>query len=194
MIKALVFDCFGVLLGNPLLNRLLALDETDSQKADQVRAVGHAADMGILSYDESLQAIAQILDCPVDDLRQERDRGEVRNQQLIDYILSLKDQYVIGLLSNVSGRDRLDARFLAGQLDQLFDVVIASGDVGYVKPEPEIYELMLNRLEVEASEAVMIDDIQTFCDGAKAVGMQSIRFISNRQLMTDLQHLIDRGR
>lgn len=191
MIRAVIFDCFGVLLGNTYLGRLNALQAKDPSAAEELRAVNHATDMGILGRDESLRLMGDLLGATADELSREQDAGEVRNEQLLAFIPTLKDRYKTGLLSNISGRDRLDVRFLPGQLNDLFDVVIPSGDVGYIKPQPEIYLLMAHQLGVEPSECVFIDDIPEFCKGAEAVGMQSIRFLSTDQAIQDLQHLID---
>jgi putative hydrolase of the HAD superfamily len=124
---------------------------------------------------------------------EEQDQVEVPNAKLLDYIATLKPRFKIGMLSNISSRDRLSIRFEPGQLDTAFDTIVASGDEGYVKPQPEIYQIVATRLGVAPHECVMIDDIPEFCEGARAVGMQAIQFISTEQCITDLNALIDRG-
>ena len=57
---------------------------------------------------------------------------------------------------------------------ELFDVAVISGEVGLHKPQPEIYELACERLEVEPAEAVFVDDLRENCAGAEAVGMTAI--------------------
>lgn len=192
-IKAIIFDCFGVLLGNTYKQRLAALDRDEPEKAQELRAINRASDMGILTRQESAQYIADLLGEYVEDVLEEQDRGEVRNEALIRFIETLKPHYKLGLLSNISDRGRLGIRFLPGQLDGLFDTVVASGDAGYVKPQPEIYEITATRLGVSPLECVMIDDILEFCDGAQAVGMRAIQFIDTKQCVSDLGKLIDRG-
>ena len=123
----------------------------------------------------------------------EQDQVEVPNKELLAYIAELKKTYKVGLLSNISSRDRLSIRFQDGELQSHFDTIVASGDEGYVKPQPEIYEIAATRLGVEPSECVMIDDIAEFCEGARAVGMQAIQFLNTQQCITDLNTLIDRG-
>lgn len=194
MIKAVIFDCFGVLLGNPYKQRIAALWQTDPAKAEEVRSINHASDLGILSREESAKYMAELLDVDVEELIEEQDNGEVRNEKLLAFIATLKPEYKVGLLSNVSGRDRLGIRFETGQLDALFDTIVASGDEGFVKPQPEIYTIAATRLGVDPSECVFIDDILEFCDGAKAVGMQAIQFFTTDQAIADFQHLIDRGK
>lgn len=46
-----------------------------------------------------------------------------------------------------------------------------------VKPQPEIYRLLLDRYKLKADECVFIDDYQVNVDGAVAAGMKSFRFV-----------------
>jgi putative hydrolase of the HAD superfamily len=114
-----------------------------------------------------------------------------KNTELIAYIRTIKSNFKIALLSNVSGRARLEQLFDDGELDELFDAVIASGDVGIVKPERAIYELAVGKLGLMPEECVMIDDLSEYCEGAEAVGMRSIQFLTTVQARTDLEALID---
>ena len=101
-----------------------------------------------------------------------------KNTEVIDAIIALKGEYKTAMLSNVSGRRSLDERFNPGELDQLFDVVVASGDVGFEKPSPHIYTMTAEKLQLDPSECLFVDDIPAFCAAAEAVGMQSLHFIS----------------
>lgn len=193
-IKAIIFDCFGVLLGNTYKQHFAMLQQTDPNKAEELHSINRAGDLGILSREESARYMADILGIEPEQIIAEQDAGEVRNEELLTFIASLKTNYKLAMLSNINGRDRVAMRFLPGQLDALFDTVIASGDEGCVKPEPEIYEIAATRLGVLPGECVMIDDIREYCDGAEAVGMRSIQFISTQQCIADLNTLIDRGR
>jgi len=193
MIKAIIFDCFGVLLGNAYKNHLMQVEHIDPEKAKEIRAINHANDMGIISREESSEAISELFGMDVEDFTAEQDAVEVPNTELLEYIVSLRDTYKTAMLSNISGRDRLGIRFADGQLDATFDTIVASGDEGFVKPQPEIYEITATRLGVAPNECVMIDDIAEFCDGARAVGMQAIQYVSNQQVIAELNVLIDRG-
>ena len=56
----------------------------------------------------------------------------------------------------------------------LFDATVISGEVGLHKPQPEIYLLACERLEVEPAAAVFVDDLRENCAGAEAVGMTAV--------------------
>lgn len=55
-----------------------------------------------------------------------------------------------------------------------------------LKPQPEIYHLLLNKYELIASETVFIDDMLYNVEGAKSVGMHAIQFEDIGQYEKDL--------
>ncbi|MEO1274987.1 MAG: HAD family phosphatase [Pseudomonadota bacterium] len=57
-----------------------------------------------------------------------------------------------------------------------FTDVVVSGAEKMVKPDPAIYELLLERNGLAAESCVFIDDTQKNIDGARAVGMDAIHF------------------
>jgi len=193
VIKAIIFDCFGVLLGNAYKTHLMEVEQEDPERAKEIRAINHASDMGILSREETAEHISALFGMDAEEFLAEQNQVEVPNRALLEYIAELKKDYKVGLLSNISSRERLSIRFVNGELESHFDTVVASGDEGYVKPQPEIFEIAATRLGVSPSECVMVDDILEFCDGARAVGMQAIQFQTNHQCMTDLNALLNRG-
>jgi putative hydrolase of the HAD superfamily len=58
-------------------------------------------------------------------------------------------------------------------VDAIFDEVVDSSAVGFRKPEAEIFELTLERLEVSAAEAVLLDDMEVNV-AARALGLHAI--------------------
>lgn len=74
-----------------------------------------------------------------------------------------------GLLSNSWGNeyDRSD-------WDEMFDVVVISGEVGMRKPEPEIFELAVDRIGLAAGECVFIDDMEHNIAAAGQTGLTGI--------------------
>jgi len=68
-----------------------------------------------------------------------------------------------------------------------FDGIIMSGEEKTRKPFPEIYQLLLDRFNVDSSEAVFIDDSLRNIKGAEAMGIAGIHFQSPGQLLRDLK-------
>ena len=60
-------------------------------------------------------------------------------------------------------------------LTDLFEATVISCDVGYMKPHPRIFHYALERMGVEAEEAVMVgDSLRADVEGAKTLGMITI--------------------
>ena len=76
-----------------------------------------------------------------------------------------------GLISNSWGEG---LSYDTSMLEELFDGIVISGDVGMHKPEPEIFLLGARRIDVPAGECVLVDDLRENCAGAEAVGMTAI--------------------
>jgi epoxide hydrolase-like predicted phosphatase len=105
---------------------------------------------------------------------------------MVDVVRQLRrSELKTGLLSNSWSTTHYDRELL---LD-LFDATVISAEVHMHKPEPEIYRLMAERLEVEPSECVFVDDLQENCDGAEAVGMTPIRHQSPGETIAKLTEL-----
>lgn len=72
---------------------------------------------------------------------------------------------------------------------ELFDVQTLSYQVGYAKPSPEIFNVHLKEMGIMPQDAVFIDDRESNCEGARAVGMQAIAYQNIEQLKEELKLL-----
>lgn len=189
MIKAIIFDCFGVLITDALSAMIDTLKVDDPVTADEIIGLTVMANKGILDPEVSRPAIAKLLGLSHEEYLQKLRTDEVKNDALLTYIKELRNDYKIGLLSNVS-RGGLTMRFTPEELSG-FDAVVPSGDTGFAKPSPEAYEIAADQLGVRTTECIMIDDRTDYCDGAVAVGMQAIQYISLDQLQAHLRALLN---
>lgn len=74
-------------------------------------------------------------------------------------------------------------------LMSLFDLVVESSVEGVRKPDPRIYTLTCERLGVDPNEAVFLDDLGINLKPARALGMQTIKVISEDQAIADLSQI-----
>jgi putative hydrolase of the HAD superfamily len=72
-------------------------------------------------------------------------------------------------------------------VDEIFELVIDSAFVGCRKPEPEIYEITLERLGVEPQRCLFVDDVEANCDGARALGLTAVHFRANDQAIPEIR-------
>ncbi|MEM9820433.1 MAG: HAD family phosphatase [Bacteroidota bacterium] len=68
----------------------------------------------------------------------------------------------------------------------LFAGILVSGEEMMKKPDPRIYQLLLDRYQITAKESVFIDDSERNVEGARKMGIPSILFVSPQQLKRDL--------
>jgi len=192
MIRAIIFDCFGVLISDALEVMIAELRDNQPEVAEQIVATVHLASRGEISRQESSENIAGLLGISVDAYVSRIKNGEVKNHELLDYILELRKTYKTGLLSNIS-IGGLATRFGPGELANYFNAVVASGEIGYAKPEAQAYEIVADRLGVRLDECIFIDDREDYCTGAKGVGMQAILYRSFSQMKPELDRLCSSG-
>ncbi|MEM7688640.1 MAG: HAD family phosphatase [Pseudomonadota bacterium] len=70
-----------------------------------------------------------------------------------------------------------------------FEVAAVSAELGVLKPDPRIYQWLLDTAKFEATECVFLDDVQRNVDGAKAVGMEACLFTTAAKAREDLRAL-----
>ena len=98
---------------------------------------------------------------------------------------NISRKYEIGILSDI---DTLHWARLKNELE-IFKKVkkpTLSFEVGYMKPQKEIYEIAANNVGQKPEHCLFIDDREPNVKGARKIGMQSIQFISVEALKKEL--------
>jgi epoxide hydrolase-like predicted phosphatase len=99
--------------------------------------------------------------------------GGIRTE-MVEFCRSLRERGIAtGLLTNNAIEFAAFWRPLL-PLDELFDDVVDSSEVGMRKPDERIYRLSLERLGVAAHEAAFIDDAAGNVEGARRVGLHAV--------------------
>ena len=73
---------------------------------------------------------------------------------------------------------------------KLFEIVLESSKVGVRKPSPEIYQMACEKLEIDPSDAVYLDDLGVNLKPARAMGMTTIKVVDPDQAIKALQDLV----
>jgi len=186
MIKAIIFDFFGVIRPDNLRATYQQLGGDLEKDEHFISDTTFASVHGLIP--NSRAAFAKKLGVTEARWLQALEEGIGNDQRLLDYAKELHKTYKTAILSNVSS-GRLEELLSPEELGR-FDVVIASGDIGYAKPEPEAYKTVADRLHVHMNECVFTDDLSDFCDGARAVGMQAIHYKSFDQFRRELDTVL----
>ena len=149
------------------------------------------ASLGKISTDAHWAAVTGRLGHPASDARSIREEffaGDIVDTALVDFIRSLRPRYKTGVISNAwpDLRDYLAEK----QLDDAFDTLVISAEVGIMKPEPRIYQIALDNLGVSAREAAFVDDTPPNVEAASALGMHGILFREPVRALRDLKEIM----
>lgn len=184
MIRAIIFDCFGVLVGQGFdATYRMAGGDPVADRAFVADILG-AANLGLISSAEMTKSICARLEIDQNRWDSAVAKTEQPDRALLDYIKTLKDTYKVAILSNAN-RGTLDRKFSREQLD-IFDTVVVSAEVGMIKPDRAIYELTAERLGVAPLECVFTDDSPGYCRGAEQAGMTAIHYHHQAQFEQEL--------
>ena len=189
MIKAVIFDCFGVLI-DPIYESFI--QSVSPGTAEKIKKSDQAADSGRINDEIRRAEIIKLLDdegIKGEDALTRAYQTARYNQPLLDYILELKSHCKTGLLSNVS--DNIWQIFSKQQLDEYFYDSVLSFQVGITKPQPEIYHLSAERLGLQPGECVFVDDKTMNIEAANSVGMQGILYSEFERFKQDLKLIIE---
>jgi putative hydrolase of the HAD superfamily len=149
----------------------VSFDEFDQMFADESEARGHRI--------PGKEVIARL-------------SGDLR-PRMVEVLRICKDNFRVACITNNvkagegPGMSRSAAQAAAvAEVMAMFDLVIESSVEGIRKPNPDIYKLACERLDVPTHHAVFLDDLGINLKPAKALGMQTIKVLNEQQAIEDL--------
>jgi putative hydrolase of the HAD superfamily len=176
----LIFD-YGGVLTTDVFASFRAFCEAEGLSPDTVRdhfradpearGLLEALEVGAISEAEYEPRLAAVLGVAADGLIDRLFGGMEPDTVMLDGVRAARRAGVrTGMLSNSWGDDRYDR----AQLSELFDAWVISGEVGIRKPDPAIYALAAERLELEPAACVFVDDLPGNLKPALALGMGTV--------------------
>ena len=199
-IEAIVFDIGGVLeITRPTgwkkrwearLN--LAPGELD----ERLKEVWHQGSLGQLTETQAERKTAELLELGPEALSEfYRDLWDdylgTPNVALIQLMHELRPQFKVGILSDsfVGARERESQLY---RFPELCDVLVYSHEVGLLKPDPRIYQLTQERLGVEPSRILFLDDSDYKVEGARKVGWNAILYLNATDAICEVNRALGR--
>jgi 2-haloacid dehalogenase len=70
-----------------------------------------------------------------------------------------------------------------------FQGIVISGEIGAIKPQPRIYDALIERFAIDPLSAVFIDDVEANAMAARSFGMHAIHFTNPAALRAELAAL-----
>lgn len=197
-IKAVIWDMGGVLLREEDASPRLKLAEQysiDMEKLYQLVFNSRSAKLagvGAISEEEHWLKVASELGLPTNSLTDFRNTfwsGDRVDAALIEFIQSLRPAYKTALLSNAWTGTRKALEEYYNCLG-VFDAVVISAEVRLAKPDPAIYTLMLDQLQIAPQEAIFMDDLIENIQVACELGIHGIQFKDTAQALADVRALL----
>ena len=174
MIKAIIFDCFGVLFTNTQKIFFEKHQELFINGINILYELNKEIDLGRMTQLEFFKILEKEIGLPASQIQFEIEKECVADQQLATLIRKLKSNYKIGLLSNAA-EDEINVVY-KDKLETLFDSIIVSYQIGIAKPDPKIFQASIENLNVEFKDSLFIDDNQENVDMANKLGMQGFLY------------------
>lgn len=190
MIKALIFDNFGVICNSSAELAYDELSDSDDSKKQQFWDLFRANDRGIIDKSEWASSVGELFGVTADEWVSKLHSYDGKNRPLLDYILQLKKSYRIALMTNM-GANRLGDYYSSDELKSYFDEVFVSGEMGFAKPDPLAYKHVIQKMNIDTEQMVMIDDSLANIDGAESVGMKTILYTNFNRFNKELKVLLE---
>ncbi|MCK1282947.1 HAD-IA family hydrolase [Bradyrhizobium sp. 44] len=201
-IEAVIFDFGGVLTSSPfeaftrfeterglpidIIRRTNAANHLENAWAKFERAEVDIDTFDHLFATESLALGAEVRGRDVLPLLQ----GDLR-PEMAEALKRIKAQFKTGCITNnlpanaigsMTGRSLYVAEVMV-----LFDHVIESAKIGLRKPDPRIYQLMVETLKVDPKNCVYLDDLGVNLKPAREMGMTTVKVTSGAQAIAELE-------
>ena len=113
--------------------------------------------------------------------------GELR-PAMVEALRRLRPHFRTGLLTN-----NFAVPLVGGGHEEvlaMFDVIVASADVGVRKPDPRFYQLACEQLGVEPERCVFLDDLGINLKPARQLGMTTIKVGGAERAVDELQQVL----
>jgi epoxide hydrolase-like predicted phosphatase len=211
MIKAVLFDLGGVFTDSPFetlrtigeelaVDLPLALGLVFGPYHQDTDHPWHRLERGELSLNDARQEIADLaakhgVRLDLFEILARMSGGSGAQEILVERVRALRaDGYRTALLTNNIAEFR-DAWRTMIQVDELFDLVLDSSEVGRRKPDPKFFELALDRLgDLAPEQCVFLDDFEGNVAAATALGMRAIIVGTDRRAaLAELDAILAEG-
>ena len=201
-ITTVLFDFMGVLTSSPWATiaaagggNLELLVGAYAEDGDHPWHRVERGEIGIADWASEVTAMGRELGIDVDFTPLQALLAEATvHQQVVDRVRDLKEEgYRLGLVTNNVREGSAMWRALV-PVDELFEVVVDSSEVGMRKPNPAIYAHALELLGgVPPAAAVFLDDTPSNVEGARRAGLAGIVVDDPDAALAELDGLLGRG-
>jgi len=199
MIQTVIFDLGGVLVRTEDRKPRQLLAEKFGMTYEEMDSLVYGsptskeAGEGKISAEQHKEAVLKTLGLPPDSFESFGDEfwgGDRLDKKLVEFITGLRGEYSTALLSN-AWDDLRPLLVNLWKIDGIFDHIFISAEVKLAKPDPRIYQHVINELQQDPSEMIFVDDFIENVIAAKAEGLHAIHFRYRDQALNELAEYLD---
>jgi epoxide hydrolase-like predicted phosphatase len=184
VIRAVIFDYFGVISSDDYWRYV----REDKNMTGIFHDLSDDVNKGRIHWQDFLKAVAEKIGTDPKEVARLYHTQQI-HPDIVNLIVSLRKSYKTALLTNAH-HEFLGPVLRETHLQDLFDAIVMSSEIGVTKPDPRIFEAILEKLQVCANEAIFIDDQTRHVEAAKALGIQSIYHHSYQETQKELDKLL----
>lgn len=195
MIKAVIFDYGGVIANDPdeilIQNIARRFGMTFKETSEIIEEIVKPYQKGLISGTEFWKQFSKKANKNLPEGWKSLWNYNLEKKidcKMINLVKKLKkSKYITALLSNTIYPHAKFNKIQGGY--DIFSPIVLSFEVGSIKPEEEIFKIMLKKLKLLPEECVYIDDKKEYAKAASKIGMHGIKFNSYKKLIEDLKQL-----
>ena len=149
------------------------------------------ASLGKVTEDEHWLDVTRRLNKPENEMPRIRDAffgGDSIDQEIINLLRSMRKTHKTGLISNAW--EGLRPWIVTRKIDDAFDQMTISAEIGFAKPDPRIYQYALSKLGVEAEQAIFVDDVEKNIIASEMLGMHGVLYRDTKQVLEEVSELL----
>ena len=184
MIKAVIFDFFGVICSDEYWNSIKSIEGS----TEEFLNLSDEVSSGKISWHDFIKQIAARTGKSERELI-EGYAAQKLNLELLAFIQKIHERYKTAILTNASA-ETIGLLTKDLPLEKMFNEVIVSSDLGMIKPDPRFYQVALARLSAQPHEAVFIDDSTKYIYAAKELGINVVLYNNFGQMKAELARLL----
>src|SRR6476620_8339715 len=111
--------------------------------------------------------------------------------EIVEALKRIKAKFKTGCITNNLPANAIGSHsgrsLYVAEVMVLFDHVIESAKIGLRKPDPRIYRLMVETLQVDPRNCVYLDDLGVNLKPAREMGMTTIKVLNTAQAIAELE-------
>ena len=139
-------------------------------------------------YFEEVKRDYKVSEININDLKNSIDRNFQQNVELIDFLKSIKKNFILGVVSN-HPREWFERCVKKFNWNDTFSIYAVSGYIHFRKPDSRIFQYAVAQAKVGPEECIYFDNRPDRTEGAKQLGIEVVIYLNNEQVMKYIKAL-----